>query len=355
MEEEKAAAYYDELTRKGEGAARFKQGLGFSSTSNDAVPIRGSALVSSSSFLSSFVRASSPSKTTEFEKQAQVQIIQNKLKKKPKDNKDCLSFRVSKGKSTRSTSPSREKRSSRRTPSPSQKLRRRSRSQSRDKERHSRRSENRDAYRSKRPHRSTSRSRSRDRDKQRKRERQKEKQSTKRTRSVLPRDGRPEKVGKDRAATVDYSKLIEGYQNMTPAERVKAKMKFQLSESVRKDETKSMGSGWERFDFDKDAPLDDNKIEAVEDDGALVNHIGKSFRFSTVETRREEQIKAAHDEAIFGAPSHLPRSPSTETDDEAEDGNGKKDISEVAPATSLISGQAVAMQQGSWRDRVRKS
>uniref|UniRef100_A0A3Q7J732 Uncharacterized protein n=1 Tax=Solanum lycopersicum TaxID=4081 RepID=A0A3Q7J732_SOLLC len=44
MEEEKAAAYYDELTRKGEGAARFKQGLGFSSTSNDAVPIRGSAL-----------------------------------------------------------------------------------------------------------------------------------------------------------------------------------------------------------------------------------------------------------------------------------------------------------------------
>ncbi|KAL3352221.1 hypothetical protein AABB24_020336, partial [Solanum stoloniferum] len=375
MEEEKAAAYYDELTRKGEGAARFKQGLGFSSTSNDAVPIRGSALVSSSSFLSSFVRASSPSKTTEFEKQAQVQTIQNKLKKKPKDNKDCLSFRVSKGKSTRSTSPSREKCSSRRTPSPSQKLRRRSRSRSRDKERHSRWSENRDAYRSKRPHRSTSRSRSRDRDKQRKRERQKEKQSTKRTRSVSPRDGRPEKVGKDRAATVDYSKLIEGYQNMTPAERVKAKMKFQLSESVRKDETKSMGSGWERFDFDKDAPLDDNKIEgfllllqsgsaecvwmglktAVEDDGALVNHIGKSFRFSTVETRREEQIKAAHDEAIFGAPSHLPRSPSTETDDEAEDGNGKKDISEIAPATSLISGQAVAMQQGSWRDRVRKS
>ncbi|KAK4726959.1 hypothetical protein R3W88_031876 [Solanum pinnatisectum] len=339
MEEEKAAAYYDELTRKGEGAARFKQGLGFSSTSNDAVPIRGSALVSSSSFLSSFVRASSPSKTTEFEKQAQLQTIQNKLKKKPKDNEDCLSSRVSKGKSTRSTSSSREKRSSRRSPSPSQKLRRRS--------------ENRDAYRSKRPHRS--RSRSRDRDKQRKRERLKEKQSTERTRSVSPRDGRPEKVGKDRAATVDYSKLIEGYQNMTPAERVKAKMKFQLSESVRKDETKSMGSGWERFDFDKDAPLDDNEIEAVEDDGALVNHIGKSFRFSTVETRREEQIKAAHDEAIFGAPSHLPRSPSTETDGEAEDGNGKKDISEIAPATSLISGQAVAMQQGSWRDRVRKS
>lgn len=200
MEEEKAAAYYDELTRKGEGAARFKQGLGFSSTSNDAVPIRGSALVSSSSFLGSFVRASSPSKTTEFEKQAQLQTIQNKLKNKPKD---CLSCRVS-------TSPSREKRSSRRSPSRSHKLRRRSRSRNRDKERHSRWSENRDAYRSKRPHRSTSRSRSRSRD--RYKHRQKEKQNTKRTRSVSPRDQRPGKVGKDRAAMVDYSKLIEGYQ-----------------------------------------------------------------------------------------------------------------------------------------------
>lgn len=61
-----------------------------------------------------------------------------------------------------------------------------------------------------------------------------------------------------------------------------------------------------------------------------------------LKTRREEQIKAAHDEAIFGAPSHLPRSPSTETDDEAEDGNGKKDISEIAPATSLISGKVIS-------------
>ncbi|XP_055800660.1 uncharacterized protein LOC129870094 [Solanum dulcamara] len=318
MEEEKAAAYYDELTRKGEGAARFKQGLGFSSTSNGVVPIHGSALVSSSSSLSSFVRASSPSKTTEFEKQAQLQTIQNKLKKKSKDNKHYLSSRVSKGKTTRSRSPSLEKRSSR---SPSRNLKHRSRSRRRDKERHSRR----DAYWSKRPHRSRSRSRSRDRDKHRERERQKEKQSTKRSRSVSPRDRRQEKVGKYRAATVDYSKLIEGYENMTPAKRVKAKMKLQLSES------------------------------AVEDDGALVNHIGKSFWFSTVETRREEQTKAAHDEAIFGVPSLLPLPPSTETDDEAEEDNGKKDISEIAPATSLISGQALAMQQGSWRDRARRS
>ncbi|KAK4354307.1 hypothetical protein RND71_026501 [Anisodus tanguticus] len=85
---------------------------------------------------------------------------------------------------------------------------------------------------------------------------------------------------------------------------------------ARKDERKGMGSRWERFDFDKDAPLDDEEIEErkvplfadtdtpliasfVEDDGALVNHIGKSFRFSAVE--------------------------------------------------------ALAMQQGSWRDRARRS
>ncbi|KAM3358990.1 hypothetical protein P3S68_021923 [Capsicum galapagoense] len=245
MEEEKATTYYNELTRRGEGATRFKKGLGFSSVfrnSNDAVPARGSALVSSSSFLNSFVRASSPSKTTEFIKQEVKEYI-------------------------------------------------------------------------------TARS----------------------------------NTGKDRTATVDYRRLIEGYEKMTPAERVKAKMKLQLSESARKEETNSMGSGWERFDFDKDAPLDDEEIEAVEDDGALVNHTGKSFRFSAVATRREEKIKAAHDEAIFGAPSLLLLPPSTETDDEAEEDNCKEDISKVAPAISLISGQALAMQQGSWRDRARRS
>lgn len=166
---------------------------------------------------------------------------------------------------------------------------------------------------------------------------------------------RSDKVGKDRTATLDYSKLIRSYEKMTPAERVKAKMKLQLSESARKDETKGMGSRWERFYFDNGAPLDDEEIEAVEDDGALVNHIGKSFRLSAVETRREEQIKAAHDEAIFGAPSLLPLPPSTETDDEAEEVNGKKDISEIFPATSLISRQALAMQGDSWRDRVCRS
>ncbi|KAK4354309.1 hypothetical protein RND71_026503 [Anisodus tanguticus] len=365
MEEEKAAAYYDELIRKGEGAARFKQGLGFSSSSNDAVPSRGSALVSSSSFLTSFVRASSPSKTSEFEKQAQLQTIQNKLKKKPKDDRNSLSSRVSKGKTSRSPSLSREKHSIRRSPSLSREKHsiRRSPSPRQNSKRRSRsRSRSRSRDRSKRPYRS--RSRIIDKDKLRERERKKEKQSR---RSMSPRDRRSDKDGKDRAATVDYIKLIQGYENMTLAGRVRAKMKLQLSESARKDERKGMDSGWERFYFDKDAPLDDEEIEAVEDNGALVNHIGKSFRFSAVEVRPtfslchvfittlEEQIKAAHDEAIFGAPSLLPLPPSTETDDEAEEDNGKKDLSKVAPATSLISGHALAMQQGSWRDRARRS
>nr|XP_023887217.1 uncharacterized protein LOC111999323 [Quercus suber]POE67649.1 hypothetical protein CFP56_26870 [Quercus suber] len=99
MEEDKAAAYYDELSRKGQGAARFKQGLGFSSSSSaseaKAPPSRGSALPSASSFLSSFVRASSPSKASELEKQAQLESIQNKLKKKPTSDKQEKHSRAS--------------------------------------------------------------------------------------------------------------------------------------------------------------------------------------------------------------------------------------------------------------------
>ena len=73
MEEEKAVAYYDELTHKGERAARFKQGLGFSSSApKDDVP------KPSSSFLSKFVKASFESK-----KEAQLQSIHGNLKKKP--------------------------------------------------------------------------------------------------------------------------------------------------------------------------------------------------------------------------------------------------------------------------------
>ncbi|KAK6924908.1 hypothetical protein RJ641_009234 [Dillenia turbinata] len=287
MEEEKAAAYYDELTRKGEGAARFKQGLGFSSShsSDSNKPLASSSTLSSSSFLSTFVKASCPNSSSELQKQSQLQSIQ----KKPESSSDS--------------------------------------------------------------------------------------------------------------------------QSSTPAERVKAKMKFQLSETAAKDTTKSMGSGWERFEFNKDAPLDDEEVEGkmnsdvlekenkitilpmwslygpcstlnqilhvhgkmemlfrgnivaptinppfvseAEDDAALVKHIGQTFRFSAVESRRKEDMQAAHDEAMFGAPkpSTLMAPFHSENEPEQEDctNNGNESL-----ATSLINDKVLAKQQGSWRDRARK-
>ncbi|KAK2355687.1 serine/arginine-rich splicing factor [Trifolium repens] len=325
MEEEKAAAYYDELTRKGEGAAKFKQGLGFStSTSNDAVPKPGSSLVSSSSFLSQFVKASSSSTAattttttvpSDHNRKAQLQSIQDKLKKKP-----TTESRVS------------------------------------EKTNHD--SSSRDSDRRKRRSRSRSRSRDRGRDR-RKRER-----GRRRSRSVSPRKqyrsdvkssdvrerGKMSERTKGKNAAVDYAKLIDGYDNMAPAERVKAKMKLQLSETAARDSEK--GVGWERFEFDKDAPLDDEEIEVAEDDASLVKHIGQSFRFSAIESKREEQIQAAHDEAMFGGTSHPP--PTTSTDSEPERKNeevdNKKDL-----VSSLLSETVLAKQKGSWRDRVRQA
>ncbi|KAL8256382.1 hypothetical protein R6Q59_031449 [Mikania micrantha] len=313
MEEEKAAAYYDELTRKGGGAARFKQGLGFSSADTDAVPTRGSALPSSSSsFLGSFVRASSPSKLSGDHKQAQIESIQKKLKKKQNSSS---SRRVSEDHSRGTES---DRHSSRR---------RRSRSRSND-------------SRNRRRHRSSSRDRDRGR----------------RNRSVSPRRRRSDdddrKTGKGKTGRVDYAKSIQGFDKMSPAERVKAKMKLQLSATAKQDEANGMGSGWERFNFDKDAPLDDEEIEAAEDDGALVKHIGQTFRFSAVEARREEKIKATHDEAIFGTSSPAPL---LDTDREANVNNCTRESPELAPVASLISDQVRSLQQGSWRDRISKA
>lgn len=146
---------------------------------------------------------------------------------------------------------------------------------------------------------------------------------------------------------VDYSRLIEGYDKMSAAERVKAKMKLQLSDTAKQD---TMGSGWERFEFDKDAPLDDGEVEVADDDAALVKHIGQSFRFSAIEARREEQIKAAHDEAMFGAPV-LPISGTAEKELEVDDNQKNGDEGSLQ---SLLSEKVLAKQQGSWRDRARK-
>ncbi|QHO15154.1 uncharacterized protein DS421_10g292470 [Arachis hypogaea] len=79
------------------------------------------------------------------------------------------------------------------------------------------------------------------------------------------------------------------------------------------------GKGWKRFEFDKDAPLEDEEIEVAEDDASLA--------------RKEEQIQAAHDKAMFGA-SALP--PPTSTDSESEREN-EKEVDKKAVVTSLLS------------------
>jgi hypothetical protein len=56
--------------------------------------------------------------------------------------------------------------------------------------------------------------------------------------------------------------------------------------------------------------------------------------FCDIQTRREEQIKAAHDEAMFGA-SSLPPSGSPESEPEMED--NKKESNENGTVASLLS------------------
>ncbi|KAJ4890379.1 hypothetical protein Rs2_30127 [Raphanus sativus] len=318
MEEEKAAAYYEELTRKGEGAARFKQGLGFSS---DAVPPeRGSAIASSSSFLSHFVKASSNPKPTGND--SEIRSIRDKLKKnnKPEDEHHHHS-RVS----DRSHRDSRRHRRDERE-------RRRSRSADR-------RSSSRFGDRERRRRRSRSRSRSQSRSSSPRRERR-----------------RREEDAKEKKKKIDYSRLIKGYDDMSAAEKVKAKMKLQLDQTAEKDTSK--GAGWERFEFDKDAPLDDEEVEeGTDDDAALVKRMGQSFRFNAIESKREEQLKDAHDEAMFGAPTGHTLIGNNE--DDGTETTNKQDIegenNSGAAAVSLVSEKVLAKQQGSWRDRARKS
>ncbi|CAD5325181.1 unnamed protein product [Arabidopsis thaliana] len=130
-------------------------------------------------------------------------------------------------------------------------------------------------------------------------------------------------------------------------------MKLQLDETAEKDTSK--GAGWERFEFDKEAPVDDEELEeGADDDAALVKRMGQSFRFSAIEAKREEQLKAAHDEAMFGVPTG--QTPTENTgDDVTEITNVKDDEGESnSGAISLLSEKVLAKQQGSWRDRARK-
>lgn len=146
---------------------------------------------------------------------------------------------------------------------------------------------------------------------------------------------------------------------MTAAERVKAKMKFELSQTAEKDVGRGMGAGWERFEFNKDAPLDDEEIEAAEDDVAVVKKMGQSFRFSAVEAKREEQIKAAHDQAMFGAPVAQPFTssddePTIEDERTTDNASDEYRTSVNGVGSHLISDKVLAKQQSCWRDRARK-
>lgn len=187
-----------------------------------------------------------------------------------------------------------------------------------------------------------------------------------RSRSLSPRGRRSEKsrdgerkerkvLRKVADGPVDYAKLIDGYDSMTPAERVKAKMKIQLSQTAEKDAKIGAGSGWERFEFDKDAPVDDEQIEATDDDAALVKHINQTFRFASLESKREDEIRAAHDEAMFGAPAAPAESDTSDSEGTSENENKETHVDDDDPASYLLNEKVLAKQQGSWRDRARRN
>ncbi|RLN24741.1 arginine/serine-rich coiled-coil protein 2 isoform X1 [Panicum miliaceum] len=327
MEEAKAAAYYDELNRKGEGARRFKQGLGFSSSSSDATSFP-SKPTAASSFLSGFVRAgAAPAQPP------------NLAKPPPPHSERPSSTR----RRSRSPPPSRPRTRSR-SRSPSRSSRRRSRSRSRSRERKRRsRSRERDRRSSRRRSRSRSRSPSRRSGRSSLSEGRRDRHGDRRH-----DDGRESSKGRGGrdGGKVDYSRLIEGYDRMTPAERVKAKMKLQLSETSAKDST--LGSAtvrWERFEFNKDAPLDEdnNDVEVANDDASLVKNIGKSFRLSAVESKHEDKIRDAHDEAIFGVPTtSFANTEAAEDELKANDEEEEAEDIEAQPSSSLISDKTLS-------------
>ncbi|KAJ4805578.1 hypothetical protein LUZ62_018144 [Rhynchospora pubera] len=356
MEESKAAAYYDELTRKGEGAARFKQGLGFSSSSSSSSstkpPPPPPPPSSSSSFLSSFVRAgehhhdsgeterrerenrdiSSPGSTGEAERREQLNSIKNKLSRKPnKDSRD------------------RDSREERREERGRDIERERSRDRDRERDRHRERDRDRDKDRDRQRNRDGDRY-----DRDRNRDRRRDRYERSRSPSQRERERRRENENRNKSGKVDYAELIPGYDRMTPAERVKAKTKLQLSETAAKDPTKGMAKGWERFNFDKDAPLDneDEEIEAADDDASIMKDIGKSFRFSAVEAKREDEIRKAHDEAMFGGStlsvSHTELTDFNISREDSDENTNSED------QNGILNDKIFAMQPGSWRDRVRK-
>ncbi|CAN6477179.1 unnamed protein product [Victoria cruziana] len=382
MEEEKAAAYFDELTKRGEGAARFKQGLGYSAGSSSSP----SFVKASGSFsLSNFVSASTRETDADIEKECRIERIQNKLKRKDSTSDKGRGFAERQHRSGSRDSDVRGFGESRR-----QRRRSRSRSYSseegngrgRSDRRHSasyRASEDRRRERKRNPEEGRSRSKSyspeggssRNRSDYRRKNGSSEsyrrtrddfasRGARRRSRSSSPREKKRSESRKVGKTDVDYSRLIEGYDRMTPAERVKAKMRFQLSQTVTKDSRKGVSKEWERFDFNKDAPLDDENFEAEEEDAGLLKDVGRNFRFAAVEANREADIQAAHDDAIFGVPTAAPalegeaRGISSSISEEDRDVNVSQDEENKSNLPSVMNEKVLALQGGSWRERARK-
>lgn len=483
MEEDKAAAYYDDLACKGGAAARFKQGLGYSSG-----PSQESANKSNIQSLNNFVKASSPGKVEVIVKEIQIENIREKLKKKGQNllesekGRDVANSQLTRGGDRSDVTASKDRRRSRSSERIKGKSRERYRRSSRERhrsrspydkhQRHRSRSADRGTrHHDKRRHRNSysrsyrKRSTSSDRNKEHHHHRRFRHQSSSRSRSwssdsdfsrkrrrslsfsgsevegrappslshrrhrgrtrspasrrdhsnrrnrKLSRSSSPRQKRrvesspahrntemdeskfvrqegtmkrnssglKERAPDIDYCKLIPGYDSMNPVERVKAKMRLQLSETVVKDSSKGMSAEWERFDFNKEAPLDDDtKLDhfgddtGARDDTGFLQNTGATFGSSISQANREAKVQAAHEAAIFGTLIH-PSSNTSDLNNEVEKPSQDERIEEISTlgdlskckaeergskgnvlGNSVISEQVYAMQQGSWRDRARK-
>lgn len=160
---------------------------------------------------------------------------------------------------------------------------------------------------------------------------------------------------------------------MTPAEKVKAKMKLQLSQTVVKDTGKGVEEEWERFDFNKDAPLDGDAQQDYFGDGtgastdtAQIDNLGGSHLFITEQAKREARLQAAHEAAIFGAPvvvedkdkkRRSSRRERARSNSRGVDDDGYEDVKDnaVAKVSGVVSEQIIALQAGSsWQERIKK-
>ncbi|EAZ13137.1 hypothetical protein OsJ_03058 [Oryza sativa Japonica Group] len=342
MEEEKAAAYYDELSRKGEGARRFKQGLGFSSSDPQSTSFPSKPPSTSSSFLSGFVRAGATP--------APAQPTKQPPPPPPPPHEPSRT-----GRHSRSPSPSRRHRTRSSSPSrlaapPVQVEGAEAPVQVQG--------EGEGGPQGVAPPLPVSFSVA-------------VAFSPKREELVLrePAWGQAARRWWRPPWKLEGARwqggwfLVLGSDGLsiffqTPAERVKAKMKLQLSETASKDSTLGNATvGWERFEFNKDAPLDedDNDVEVANDDASLVKHIGKSFRLSAVQSKHEDTVRDAHENAIFGVPAYpIVDTETTEAEPETNDESEKAKDVEAEPSSSLISDKVLATQSGSWRERAQK-